>query len=326
MQETPHSLLQAARNRTQIDVRSHIQALHDTGVFDESTTKEELERNSRQILPSQLDKASGTSEAGNSHLQQQPAGALTADLASKFPVSPNRSPSAAAAEAASMPPKSSADTTQQLKTAAKPPPLSSLHSSFKADPATTLNELHHLPLTVQSLETITAFLSSPLPQTYAISREDFARNYAQRCLRTLEQHSDHLRQHQRHRNSPFPPSRTSPPVAEASSSASPPSWASATVAYGDDAYTDTGTGVVGREEIARLVTLLLLFMRSLYRKGIVARASLDWELQELCVRYIWVEEVREFRKGFRPDLGVGGGAFGDEGEEGWVDVGGMEGG
>jgi hypothetical protein len=98
------------------------------------------------------------------------------------------------------------------------------------------------------------------------------------------------------------------------------------VAYGDDTYADGGAGVVGREEIARLVTLLLLFMRSLYRKGIVARASLDWELQELCVRYIWVEEVREFRKGFRPDLRVGGGAFGDEAEEGWVDVGGMEGG
>jgi len=84
---------------------------------------------------------------------------------------------------------------------------------------------------------------------------------------------------------------------------------------------------VGRDEIARLVTLLLLFVRSLYRKGIVARVSLDWELQELCVRYIWVEEVREFKKVFKPDLGVGGNTFGDvEGEEGWVDVGRIEGG
>src|SRR5262245_21483066 len=100
MQETPHSILQAARYRTPIDVRSHIQALHATGVFDESTTKEELERNSRQILPGQLDKASGTSEAGNSH-HQQPPGPPTTDLASKFPISPNRSPSATTAETTS---------------------------------------------------------------------------------------------------------------------------------------------------------------------------------------------------------------------------------
>lgn len=324
MQETPHSLFQAARNWTPIDARSHIQALHDTGVFDESTTKEELERNSRQILPGQLDKATGTREAGNSHLQQQPLGVPTADNVSKIPVSPSRSPPATVAETASMPPNSSGATTQPKATAKSPLP-SSLLSSFKTDPAATLNELHHLPLTVQSLETITTFLSSSLPQTYSISREDFARNYAQRCLRTLEQLSDHLRQRHRHQTSPFPPLRI-PLVAEASSSASSPSWTSATATYVEDTYTDGGSGIVGREEIARLVTLLLLFMRSLYRKGIVEPASLDWELQELCIRYIWVEEVREFRKGFRPDLGVERGGFGDEEEEGWVDVGGMEGG
>jgi hypothetical protein len=43
------------------------------------------------------------------------------------------------------------------------------------------------------------------------------------------------------------------------------------------------------------VRLLLLFIKNLMRKGLVGIEVLYFEIQEICVRYVWIREVREFR-------------------------------
>lgn len=70
----------------------------------------------------------------------------------------------------------------------------------------------------------------------------------------------------------------------------------------EDPFQDAPTE---RDEISRLVRLLLLFMRNLLDKSIASYQALEWEFREIFVRYVWVPEVREMRELF----GVG--------EQGW---------
>jgi hypothetical protein len=70
----------------------------------------------------------------------------------------------------------------------------------------------------------------------------------------------------------------------------------------DDPFEDAP---VDREEVSRLVKLLLLFMRNLLDKSMASYQALEWEFREIFVRYVWVPEVREMRELF----GVG--------EQGW---------
>ena len=51
----------------------------------------------------------------------------------------------------------------------------------------------------------------------------------------------------------------------------------------------------GREAQCRAVKLLLLFVKNLIRKGLVGTDVLYFEIQEICVRYVWIKEVRDFR-------------------------------
>ncbi|KAF2759143.1 hypothetical protein EJ05DRAFT_334334 [Pseudovirgaria hyperparasitica] len=54
-------------------------------------------------------------------------------------------------------------------------------------------------------------------------------------------------------------------------------------------------GEVGREAQRRSVKLLVLFMRNLVRKALIPPEELYYEIQEICVRYMWIREVRDFR-------------------------------
>jgi hypothetical protein len=52
----------------------------------------------------------------------------------------------------------------------------------------------------------------------------------------------------------------------------------------------------GREEQIRAVKLLIMFMKNLLRKDMLPIQELAFDLEEIFVRYIWIAEVREFRK------------------------------
>ena len=55
------------------------------------------------------------------------------------------------------------------------------------------------------------------------------------------------------------------------------------------------TGDTGRIAQIRAIKLLVLFMTNFVRKGLVDPQRIYFEAQEVCVRYIWVGEVRTFR-------------------------------
>ena len=73
-----------------------------------------------------------------------------------------------------------------------------------------------------------------------------------------------------------------------------------------------------RDEQQRIVALLILFMRNLIRKGHIAPEEIFFEIQEICTRFIWIREVREFQTfveggaptGPPPTAGGGGGVGG----------------
>lgn len=68
----------------------------------------------------------------------------------------------------------------------------------------------------------------------------------------------------------------------------------------------SGEGPVesGREAQTRAVRLLLLFMRNLIRKDLLPLESMYFEIQEICVRYVWIREVRDFREFVEEGVGV----------------------
>jgi len=51
----------------------------------------------------------------------------------------------------------------------------------------------------------------------------------------------------------------------------------------------------GKEAQSRYILLLLLFIKSLIRKGLVEMDTLYYEIAEISVRYVWIKEVRDFR-------------------------------
>lgn len=51
----------------------------------------------------------------------------------------------------------------------------------------------------------------------------------------------------------------------------------------------------GKEAQSRHILLLLLFIKSLIRKGLVEMDTLYYEIAEISVRYVWIKEVRDFR-------------------------------
>lgn len=53
--------------------------------------------------------------------------------------------------------------------------------------------------------------------------------------------------------------------------------------------------LLDREAQIRAIKLLVLFIRNLIRKGVVGPEEIFFEIREICVRYIWIREVREFR-------------------------------
>jgi hypothetical protein len=68
---------------------------------------------------------------------------------------------------------------------------------------------------------------------------------------------------------------------------------------GSSAETGTGDTAVqesGREAQARMVKLLVLFIRNLITRHNIDPQRLFFEVQEICVRYIWIREVRELQQ------------------------------
>ncbi|KAJ4305723.1 hypothetical protein N0V90_001254 [Kalmusia sp. IMI 367209] len=134
-------------------------------------------------------------------------------------------------------------------------------SRLETAPSAAIPELTHLPLELSSLDFLTTLLQEQTLQSFSIDPAPVIADFIQHALRLTEA-----------MNQPLPP--------EPQHGASP--------ANGE--LMDTG-----REAQIRAVKLLLLFMRNLLRKDLLPQESIYFEIQEICVRYVWIREVREFR-------------------------------
>ena len=126
---------------------------------------------------------------------------------------------------------------------------------LKKDPVTTLDKLKDLPVDLQSLELINSLLFSGSLDDY--DPTSFVQDYIQHALRCIE----HLG-----------------PDAENSQDASA-----------------LASGSGRRDDQLRAIKLLILFIRNLLTRNVLSLQTSYFELQEICVRFIWVKEVRDLK-------------------------------
>jgi hypothetical protein len=132
-------------------------------------------------------------------------------------------------------------------------------SRLETEPEHAIPELTHLPLELSSLDFLTTLLQEHTLQVLNIEPAPVIADYIQHALRMME----HMGR-----------STGETGAAEAE----------------PDVLLESGP-----EAQTRAVKLLLLFMRSLIRKDLLPLESIYFEIQEICVRYVWIKEVREFR-------------------------------
>ena len=129
-------------------------------------------------------------------------------------------------------------------------------SRLETEPENAVPELTHLPIELSSLDFLTTLLQEKTLQSLNIEPAPVIADYIQHALRLMEQMGR--------------PGETGAAEAEVLLES-------------------------GREAQTRAVKLLLLFMRNLIRKALLPLESIYFEIQEICVRYVWIREVREFR-------------------------------
>jgi hypothetical protein len=159
-----------------------------------------------------------------------------------------------------------------------------LISRLGTSPSTAIPELTHLPIELSTLDFLTTLLQDRTLQTLAIDPAPVISDYIQHALRLTEKMGQ-------------------PPDDDVSGSSSL-----------DSGIGDLGGGDHGREAQTRAVKLLLLFVKNLIRKDLVGVEAIYFDIQEICVRYVWVREVREFRSFIEQGEGGGNGIMG-----GWVE-------
>ena len=140
---------------------------------------------------------------------------------------------------------------------------------LESEPGVAIQELTHLPIGLSSLDFLTTLLQDRTLERFSIDPAPVISDYVQHALRLTEQMGE------------------------------PPDTA------GGDSFNGISiTGVNGnldeeidhgREAQTRAVKLLLLFIRNLIRKALLPPESIYFEIQEICVRYVWIKEVRDFR-------------------------------
>lgn len=139
---------------------------------------------------------------------------------------------------------------------------------LKEDPNLAVQELAHLPLEISSLDFLTKLLVHGTFEELGIDGPPVILQYIQHALRLVEM-----------MEAPPPTSEQNLPVNGTANSI------------------ENGAHIVeyGKEPQSRAVRLLLLFIKNSISKGLLETALMIFEIQEICVRYVWIKEVRDFR-------------------------------
>ncbi|OCK82575.1 hypothetical protein K432DRAFT_218318 [Lepidopterella palustris CBS 459.81] len=157
----------------------------------------------------------------------------------------------------------------------RPNRTQALLSHLEASPSTSVPILTHLPLDLSSLDLLTTLLQNRTLEGLSIDPNPVIRDYVQHSLRLIE------------RMGP-PPSNPTPSFSSAVDDGEPYEMA-------EDREQNETLPNCDREAQIRAVKLLLLFIRNLVRKALLPPEDIYFEIQEICVRYVWIKEVREFR-------------------------------
>ena len=136
---------------------------------------------------------------------------------------------------------------------------------LEKQPNEAILEITRLPIAIPYLEFITTLLTDRTLENHSIDPAPIITQYIQHALRIVERAEK-------------PPS----PTVEAEADTDGPRADGAALEYGKEAQT-------------RYIRLLLLFIKSLIRKGLVELDVLYYEIAEITVRYVWIKEVRDFR-------------------------------
>jgi hypothetical protein len=139
---------------------------------------------------------------------------------------------------------------------------------LKDEPEQAVQELAHLPLELSSLDFLTKLHANHTFENHGINGQDVSHHFIQHAMRLIEKME-----------------------------APPPTSQQETITNGTTNGVGNGTPIheYGKDAQRRAVMILLLFIKSLIAKGFVEAGLLFYELQEICIRYVWIKEVREFR-------------------------------
>ncbi|KAF2652787.1 hypothetical protein K491DRAFT_32257 [Lophiostoma macrostomum CBS 122681] len=135
------------------------------------------------------------------------------------------------------------------------------------DRDSAVSELTHLPIELSHLDFLTTLLQDQILQQFSIEPDPVIRDYLQHALRLAEEMGQ-------------------PPGSVENVSSEGTNGVLMEATDGTD---------YGRTAQVRAVKLLLLFIRNLIRKALLPPEAIYFEIQEICVRYVWIKEVREFR-------------------------------
>ncbi|KAF2838386.1 hypothetical protein M501DRAFT_1005259 [Patellaria atrata CBS 101060] len=161
------------------------------------------------------------------------------------------------------------DNTSSIPPTRTPSSPSAIRQTLRTNRAVALQALVRLPIDLPSLEFINSLLLDHTLEDQGIEPGGVVREYLEHALRRIE--------------------RTSPPN---NTYTHHPSNLNSNRTTEQE---DTDSGIGGREEQIRAIKLLVLFIGNLIRKGLVQPEKIYFEIQEICVRFVWIREVREFR-------------------------------
>jgi hypothetical protein len=144
-----------------------------------------------------------------------------------------------------------------------------LLARLESEPGSAIQELTHMPIGLSSLDFLTTLLQDNMLERFSIDPAPVISDYIQHALRLTEQMGRPL---------------------ETASDGSFDGFPNMGANGNSDEDIDHG-----REAQTRAVKLLLLFIRNLIRKALLPPEAIYFEIQEICVRYVWIKEVRDFR-------------------------------
>ncbi|KAI4676418.1 uncharacterized protein J4E88_007336 [Alternaria novae-zelandiae] len=164
---------------------------------------------------------------------------------------------------------------------------------LKFEPEQAVQELAHLPLELSSLEFLTKLHTNHTFVDSGIDGQDVTIHFIQHAMRLIEKME-------------APPSTSQEETTTNGTTNGTANGTANGTTNGSTNGVSNGTPIVeyGKDAQRRAVMILLLFIKSSITKGFVEAGALFYELQEICIRYIWIKEVRDFKAWTQGQFGV----------------------